>query len=539
MFDLKIINGLIIDGTGKKAYAGDVGIVGDKIAAIGDLKEYESKACIDAAGRVVAPGFIDMHTHSDFSFVYDPKANSHLYNGVTMDVISNCGIGPAPIGDDKKDTLIAYLGTRLVGSIPVELKLPWNSLKEYLDTFRENKPCINIAPLVAQGAVRIAVMGLEKGDATPEQLEVMKKLTREAMEDGALGLSTGLVYMPGEYTSKEEVAELCKVIKPYGGVYCTHMRTESDGILDAIDEALWIGKEAGVPVEISHLKLLSQNMLGKTQIVLDKFAQAEAEGVEVNFDIYPYTAGLTSLAACLPPWLFEGGVDKLLERIKDKEIRVRIAKEIEESIPGWQNFVKSAGGWKKFFVSSVTHEENKKYEGMFITEIAEMQGKEPLDAACDLLLAENGRVQMNYYAMDEDDVMTFMKQPNGSIGSDTMSLNVEGVLNFGKPHPRGFGSHARFLGRYVRDKQLMPLEEAVRKMTSLPAQKLHMNSRGMLKPGYFADIVVFDADKIIDQATYTEPQQYSAGVEYVVVNGQIALKEGQQTGVCAGQVVTR
>ena len=392
---------------------------------------------------------------------------------------------------------------------------------------------------MAQGAVRIAVMGLEKGDATPEQLEVMKKLTREAMEDGALGLSTGLVYMPGEYTSKEEVAELCKVIKPYGGVYCTHMRTESDGILDAIDEALWIGKEAGVPVEISHLKLLSQNMLGKTQIVLDKFAQAEAEGVEVNFDIYPYTAGLTSLAACLPPWLFEGGVDKLLERIKDKEIRVRIAKEIEEGIPGWQNFVKSAGGWKKFFVSSVTHEENKKYEGMFITEIAEMQGKEPLDAACDLLLAENGRVQMNYYAMDEDDVMTFMKQPNGSIGSDTMSLNVEGVLNFGKPHPRGFGSHARFLGRYVRDKQLMPLEEAVRKMTSLPAQKLHMNSRGMLKPGYFADIVVFDADKIIDQATYTEPQQYSAGVEYVVVNGQIALKEGQQTGVCAGQVVTR
>ena len=241
----------------------------------------------------------------------------------------------------------------------------------------------------------------------------------------------------------------------------------------------------------------------------------------------------------MPPWLFEGGVDKLLERIKDKEIRVRIAKEIEEGIPGWQNFVKSAGGWKKFFVSSVTHEENKKYEGMFITEIAEMQGKEPLDAACDLLLAENGRVQMNYYAMDEDDVMTFMKQPNGSIGSDTMSLNVEGVLNFGKPHPRGFGSHARFLGRYVRDKQLMPLEEAVRKMTSLPAQKLHMNSRGMLKPGYFADIVVFDADKIIDQATYTEPQQYSAGVEYVVVNGQIALKEGQQTGVCAGQVVTR
>lgn len=539
MFDLKIANGLIMDGSGEKAYRGDIGIVGDKIAAIGNLADYESKETIDAAGKIVSPGFIDMHTHSDFSFVYDAKANSHLYNGVTTDVISNCGIGPAPITDEKKDTLIAYLGTRLVGSIPVELTLPWNSLKEYLATFKEHKPCINIAPLVAQGAIRIAVMGLEKGDATPEQLEVMKRMTREAMEDGALGLSTGLVYMPGEYTSKEEVAELCKVIKPYGGVYCTHMRTESDGILEAIDEALWIGKEAGVPVEISHLKLLSQDMLGKTDVVLNKFAKAEAEGVEVNFDLYPYTAGLTSLAACLPPWLFEGGVDKLLERIKSKDVRARINKEIEEGIPGWQNFVKSAGGWKKFYVSSVNHEENKKYEGKFITEIADMQGVEPIDAACDLLLAENGRVQMNYYAMDENDVMTFMKQPKGSIGSDTMSLNVEGVLNFGKPHPRGFGTHARFLGRYVRDHKLMPMEEGIRKLTSLPAQKLNMKDRGLLKQGYFADIVVFDGDKINDVATYDNPQQYSVGIDYVIVNGQLALKDGKQTDICAGQVVTR
>ncbi len=539
MFDLIIMNGLIVDGSGKKAFTGDIGIVGEKIAAIGNLAEFESREQIDANGNMVAPGFIDMHTHSDFSFVYDPKANSHLYNGVTTDVISNCGIGPAPVCEEKKDTLIAYLGTRLVGSIPVELTLPWNSLKEYLDVLRENKPCINIAPLVAQGAIRIAVMGLEKGDASPEQLNMMKKLTREAMEDGALGISTGLVYMPGEYTSKEEIAELCKVVKPYGGVYCTHMRTESDGILDAIDEALWIGKEAGVSVEISHLKLLSQNMLGKTDVVLEKFDKAQAEGIDVNFDIYPYTAGLTSLAACLPPWLFEGGVDKLLKRIQDKKVRVRIANEIEEGIPGWQNFVKSAGGWEKFYVSSVSCAENKKYEGKFITEIAEMEHKEPLDAACDLLLAEKGRVQMNYYAMDEHDVMTFMKQPGGSIGSDTMSLNIEGVLNFGKPHPRGFGTHARFLGKYVRDKKLMSFEEAIRKMTSLPAQKLHMNSRGLLKPGYFADIVVFDPKKINDMATYENPQQYSVGIEYVLVNGKIALKNGVQTDICAGQVVTR
>lgn len=539
MFDIKITNGWIVDGTGDKAYKGDIGVVGEKIAAIGDLQKHESKQCIDAQGKMISPGFIDMHTHSDFSFIYDAKANSHLYNGVTTDVISNCGIGPAPITEEQKETLIAYLGTRLVGSIPVELTLPWNTLKEYLDTFTTQKPCINIAPLVAQGAIRIAVMGLAKGDASLEQLDIMRRLTREAMEDGALGLSTGLVYMPGEYTSKEEVAELCKVIKPYGGVYCTHMRTESDGILEAIDEALWIGKEAGVPVEISHLKLLSQQMLGKTQVVLDRFAQAEADGVEVNFDLYPYTAGLTSLAACLPPWLFEGGVDKLLERIQDEQVRVRIGREIDEGIPGWQNFVKSAGGWQKFYVSSISRQEHKHYEGKFITEIAEAEGKTPLDAACDLLLAENGRVQMNYYAMDEEDVMTFLKHPKGSIGSDTMSLNTEGVLNFGKPHPRGFGTHARFLGRYVRDKQILSFEEGIRKMTSLPAQKLHMNSRGLLKPGYFADIVIFDPEQIRDLATYDVPQQYSTGIEYVLVNGQIALQEGKQTGVCAGQVVTR
>lgn len=539
MFDLKIENGRIVDGTGGKAYLGDIGIMGDTIAAIGDLTEFESRNTIDARGKMVSPGFIDMHTHSDFSFVYDAKANSHLYNGVTTDVISNCGIGPAPITDERKDTLIAYLGTRLVGSIPVELQLPWNSLREYLDTFKKNPPCINLAPLVAQGAIRIAVMGLEQGDASPEQLEMMRKLTREAMEDGALGLSTGLVYMPGEYTSKEEVAELCKVIKPYGGVYCTHMRTESDGILEAIEEALWIAGEAGVPVEISHLKLLSQTMLGKTQLVLDTFAKAEKAGIDIHFDLYPYTAGLTSLAACLPPWLFEGGVDKLLERIREADVRRRIRKEIEEGLPGWQNFVKSAGGWQKFYVSSVSREENKKYEGKFITEIADLQHTDPLDAACDLLLAENGRVQMNYYAMDEQDVMTFLKQPNGSIGSDTMSLNVAGVLNFGKPHPRAFGTHARFLGYFVRDKQLMSFEEGIRKMTSLPAQILHMKSRGLLKPGYFADITIFDPQTISGIATYDDPQQYAVGVQTVIVNGQIALKESRQTDVCAGQVVTR
>jgi len=539
VFDLIIKNGFIVDGTGRKRYKGDVGINKDKISAIGDLSHAEAEHIVDATDKIVSPGFIDMHTHSDFSFIYDPLANGKLYSGVTTEVIGNCGIGPAPMNDEHRQLLKDYLGTRLVGSIPVELKLPWNSFADYLDEYKTTVPTLNIAPLLAQGVIRIAVKGFDKGPATPDELKEMQRLTAEAMEQGAIGLSTGLVYLPGAYTEKEEIAALCKAIKPYGGVYATHIRTESDGILEALDEALWIAREADVPVEVSHLKLLSQNMLGRTADVLEKFQRAIDAGTEVNFDTYPYTAGLTALSACLPPWIFEGGTAKMLERLHDKEIRSRVAREIAEGIPGWQNFVKSAGGWKKFYVSSVKNEESKIYEGKFMTEVGEMQGKTPDDAAFDLLIKENGRVQMNYFAMKEEDVITFLKQAICTIGSDAMSLNTKGVLNFGKPHPRAFGTPTEFLGKYVRDKKILPLEEAIRKMTGMSAKKFNLNMRGEIRQGYYADITVFDADKINARATYEKPQQYSVGVEAVVVNGKLALENGVQTGSTSGRVVGR
>lgn len=539
MFDLKIVNGSIIDGSGSAAYQGDIGIINDKIMAIGDLSTVESVETVDANGHIVAPGFIDMHTHSDFSFVYDQKANSKLYSGVTTEVTGNCGIGVAPVKEENRKLLLDYLGTRLIGSIPVNLELPWQSFSDYLHWFDNTPPSINMAPLLGQGVVRIAVMGFEKGMPDATQIKEMQKITDQAMAEGALGLSTGLVYLPGEYSYKEEIAELCKTMKPYNGIYSTHMRTESDGIMDAIEEAIWVAGTAGVPLEISHLKLLSQNMLGKTDLVLDRLAQAERSGIEVNYDLYPYTAGLTSLSACLPPWIFEGGVEKMIVRLQDKSIRTRIRQEIAEGLPGWQNFVKSAGGWGKFFVSSVRSEENKHLEGKFITEIGEMQGKDPYDAAFDLLIAENGRVQMNYYAMLEEDVMTFMRQPQAMIGSDAMSLSTEGVLAFGKPHPRAFGTPTRFLGRYIREKKIMSFEEGVRKMTGLPAKKLGLTSRGLIKQGYYADLVVFDPDTVQDCATYADPKQYSQGIDTVVVNGRVVLDKGVQRDVFAGRIVSK
>ncbi|MBU2702166.1 N-acyl-D-amino-acid deacylase [Sporomusaceae bacterium BoRhaA] len=539
MLDLKIIHGRIIDGSGRPAYAGDVGVIHDKIVTIGDLRDQESVETIDAAGNIVAPGFIDMHTHSDLSFKYDRRASSKLYSGVTTEVIGNCGICVAPVREENRQLLIDYLGTRLIGSIPVNLELPWTSFKEYLNWFDDNPPSINLAPLLGQGVVRIAVMGFAKGMPTAAELKDMQQITDIAMSEGALGLSSGLVYLPGEYSSKEEIAELCKVMIPYQGIYCTHMRTESDGIMDAIDEALWIGGTAKVPVHISHLKLLSQNMLGKTDLVLERMAQAERSGIEVTYDIYPYTAGLTSLSACLPPWIFEGGVAKMIERLQDQSIRSRIRKEIAEGLPNWQNFVKSAGGWEKFFVSSVRSEENKHLEGKFITEIGELQGKDPYDAAFDLLIAENGRVQMNYYAMLEEDVMTFLRQPRAMIGSDAMSLSAEGILSFGKPHPRAFGTPTRFLGRYVREKKILSFEEAVKKMTGLPATRLGIKARGFIKENYYADIVIFNPDTVQDLATYAEPKQYSQGIEAVIVNGQVIVEKGAHNEVYAGCVLGR
>ena len=524
MFDLVIKNGLIIDGSGKPGFFGDLGVKGDRIDLVRSEIALPVHRIIDATGWVVAPGFIDTHSHSDAIALIDPNECSKIDQGVTTECVGNCGLSLAPVNREYLSHLQKYISPFL-GGIPVNWD--WETIGQYLD--RIKNPSRNIAALVGHGTVRIAAMGLENRGPTSHELEKMKDLISESLDQGAFGLSSGLIYPPGLFAETDELIELCKTVANRGGIYSTHIRGESDTLFEAVSEAIQIGEESGVSVLISHHKAGGKKNWGKIKKTLEMVERARAQGIDVHLDQYPYNAGSTTLGSILPPWVHEGGLDQALERLKDPQVRSRIKKEMEQGIKGWENFVEFAG-WESIVIAFC--EKEKELEGKSILQIANARGREPAETAFDILLEEAGKVVMIVYAMSEDDVRTVMKHPLVMIGTD-------GIPTSGKPHPRAYGTYPRILGKYVREEKILSLEEAIRKMTGLPAQKLGLKGRGIIEEGKIADLIIFNPSTIREKSTYLNPHEKPEGIEYVLIGGSIVVERTRLLDSQKGQVIRK
>jgi N-acyl-D-amino-acid deacylase len=538
--DIVIHGGRIIDGTGNPWYAGDIAITDGRIVAIGKIPGGIARRVIEANGMVVAPGFIDMLGQSETSLLIDNRSLSKLAQGITSEITGEGGsIAP------QNALTIAAAQPSLD---PYHLKIDWTTLEEYWRRLEKKGTPINIGTYVGAAQVREAVLGDVNRVPTPEELEKMKALVAQAMEQGALGISTALIYPPGHYAKTEELIELAKVAARYGGIYATHMRSEGQNEMAAVREALRIGEEAQLPVEIFHLKVSGKSRAGKMVEIVRMIQEARDRGQDVTADMYPYLAGMTALASSLPPWVADGGLNKLLERVRDPAVRQRIKTEMSATGERtWENLYLDSGGAPGVMVSSVVNPDLKQYTGKTVAEIAAiwkgadgksaLQKEDPLDVLMDFVLADKGLSSALYFIASEEDLQTGLRQPWTSIGLDINEMSLDGPLFEPHTHPRGYGSMARFLGHYVRDLKLLPLEQAIRKITSLPAQREHLVGRGLIKEGFFADITIFDPGTIIDKATYTQPAQLAEGVKYVIVNGQVAFENGKATGAMAGKTL--
>ncbi len=530
MLDYVIKGGLIADGSGSPSWVGDVGIRDGKIIKLcGNIGDTAGEI-IDAAGRVVAPGFIDLHSHSDFRLLEEPAGEIKLRQGVTTEIFGNCGFSAAPLSERHMPLLLAY--SEPVMGQPKE-KCGWRTYGEYLSRLSRSKLGHNTGGYVGNGALRIAVKGFEAGPLTGSEMAEVKRLLRESLEAGALGLSLGLMYVPENYYDRDELAEICSVVKEYGAIVTAHIRGEGNSLGRSIEEVLYIAEKSGVPLHISHFKAAGKNNWGeKCDAAIGRIEAARSRGVDVTCDVYPYTAGSTTLTSLLPPWSMEGGIEKTLQRIRDPETRLRICDELSRETDDWDNLVYSTG-WESVLVSSVNTAANRRLVGKNILEIAQLRQERPIDAFLDLLAEEAGKVAIVIYHMSEDDVIKILKLGFSFVISD--SLYSSGGL----PHPRLYGTFPRLFARYVREKKVLSLEEAVKKVTSMPAKRLGLESIGRLECGMNADIVVFDAGEINDRATYIDPKQFPAGIEQVLVGGKVAVKSGELTGVRNGRLLLK
>jgi N-acyl-D-amino-acid deacylase len=526
-YDLVIRHGTVYDGTGAAGVVEDVAIAGDRIAAIGALGGTRGKQDVDASGLAVAPGFIDMLNHSETALIADGRSQSGIRQGVTLSVFGESSMGP--LSDQMKADLKRRQGD-------IKFEYTWTTLGEYLDTLVARGVSTNVASFVSASTIRANVIGYDNRPPTADELDRMRAHVRRAMNEGAMGLTTALIYTPAVFAKTDELVELAKVASESGGMYISHMRSEGDRLLEAIDETLTIARQAHIRAEIYHLKASGEPNWKKLSDAIAKIDAARKEGLEITADMYTYTAGSTGLDAAMPPWAQEGGYDAWAKRLQDPKSRDRVRREMTTPGGDWENLLLAAGGDGTLLVG-FKNEALRMYTGKTLTEVAKLRGKSIQDTAMDLVVEDGSRVQVVYFLMSEDNVKRQIQQPWVSFGSDASSMSAEGVFLKTSTHPRAYGNFARLLGKYVRDEHVISLEDAIRKLTSLPADTLRIKDRGRLAVGRFADVVVFDPKSIADRATYEQPHQYAIGMRHVWVNGTQVLKDGEHTGAKPGRVV--
>ena len=528
MLDLILKNGRVVDGTGNPWFLADVGVKDGVVVEVGRPRA-KARETVDIGGRVITPGFIDGHCHSDLALFEDPESSIKLAQGVTTEVVGNCGMTPSPFCKENLEPLASYIEP-ILGT--TEREWTWDTVEGYMRGMSAARPSENVATFVGHGTLRIAEMGFENRPASAEELGRMKGALREALEAGAVGLSLGLMYSPGNYTSREELVELCSELPAYDGLLATHIRGEGRTLIPSVEEVVRVAEESGCALQISHLKAAGKNNWGNVGWAMELVEAARSRGVDVACDVYPYTAGSTSMMTLLPPWALEGGVSRALGRLRDPDARARIRAEVEREGEDWDNLLASTG-WESVYVSSLGKGRDPDLEGRNLARISESRVVEPAECMMDLLLEQDGKVSMVFFLMAEDDVEGVIGWDHSLIVSDSLHFQSE------QPHPRSYGTFPRVLGKFVREDGLLTLEEAIRKMTSFPARRFRLGTRGIVAPGYAADLAVFDPETIADQATYEAPKRFPEGIDLVMVGGRKTMDGGAHLGTRNGTVLGR
>ena len=528
-YDVIIRNGVLYDGSGSASYKGDLAINADTIAALGNLKHAHGKLVVDAKNMAIAPGFINMLSWADKSLIEDGLSQSDIRQGVTLEVMGE-GWSDGPLNEPMKKDEIEKQGD-------IKYDISWNTLGGYLDFLEKKGVSTNIASFVGATSLRIYVIGYDNRPPTPEEMISMKKLAGQAMEEGAIGISSALIYAPASFSKTDELVELCKEVSKYKGMYISHIRSEGDNLLGSLDELIKISKDAHIKAEIYHLKAAGTENWYKMDLAIKKIDSARTAGLDITANMYNYTAAGTGLYATMPQWVQEGGQDAWLSRLKDPAIKARVLKEMKVPGKDWENFFYMVGSPENIILGVFKTDSLKYLTGKTLAEVAGLKKLSPAETIIYLVVNDNSPVESMFFLMTEDNIKKQIALPWVSFGSDEQSLAPEGVFMKSNPHPRAYGNVSSLLGKYIREEKIIPLEEAIRKLTSLPATNMKVKKRGLLKPGYFADVVIFDPNTIIDHATYTKPHQYSTGVSDVFVNGKQVLKDGEHTGAMPGRVV--